>query len=114
MPSRQREMKSVKLQNATSIRFRRWSRVGYAVFRSLSANVTIGCLDVGISDKSLQKATKTASNSNHSNDSELESSDKLKAISELENALLQIQETSLIKITFDDAAANRPDLYCFT
>lgn len=107
-------MRSIKLQNTTSIRFRRWSRAGYAVFRSLSANVTIGCVAVGISDKSLQKATITASNTNRSTNSGLESTDKLKAISELEFALLQIQEISLLKITCDDAAANRPDLYCFT
>jgi hypothetical protein len=107
-------MRSVKLQKTTSIRFRRWSRAGYAVFRSLSTNVTIGCLKVGISDKSLQKSTKTASNSIHSNNFELDSPDKLKAILELEVALLQIQETSFIKITSDDAAANRPNLYYLT
>ena len=107
-------MRSVKLQNTTSIRFRRWSRAGYAIFRSLTANVTIGCLEVGISDKSLQKSTRTTASSNYLFGSELESPDKLKAKSELEIALLQIQETSLIEITLDDAAANRPDLHCFT
>jgi hypothetical protein len=39
-----------------NIRFRRWSRVGYAVFVSLSAVVSIGCLSVSISDKSVIKS----------------------------------------------------------
>ena len=103
-------MKSVKLQDTTSIRFRRWSRAGYAVFSSLSVNVTIGCLEAGISDKSLQKSTGTTTGSSSLFDSELESPDKLKAISELEIALLQIQEISLVEITLDDAAAIRPNI----
>jgi len=41
-----------------NIRFRRWSRVGYAVFVSLSAAVSIGCLSVSISDKSVIKSKK--------------------------------------------------------
>ena len=39
-----------------NIRFRRWSRVGYAVFVSLSAVVSIGCLSISISDKSVIKS----------------------------------------------------------
>jgi len=39
-----------------NIRFRRWSRVGYAVFVSLSAVVSIGCLSVSISNKSVIKS----------------------------------------------------------
>lgn len=42
-------------QNST-IRFRRWSRVGYAVFCSLSCCVSIGALAVSVSDKTLQKS----------------------------------------------------------
>ncbi|MFV0390752.1 MAG: hypothetical protein ACK5KP_02530 [Paludibacteraceae bacterium] len=38
------------------LRFRRWGRVGYAVFRSLGKNVTIGNLTTAIADKSLQKS----------------------------------------------------------
>ena len=37
----------------TSLRFTRWSRAGYAVFKSLSSAVTIGFLSVSISDCSL-------------------------------------------------------------
>lgn len=40
----------------SSIRFRRWSRVGYAVFCSLSCCVSIGALAVSVSDKTLQKS----------------------------------------------------------
>ena len=41
-----------------NIRFRRWSRVGYAVFVSLSAVVSIGCLSISICDKSVIKSKK--------------------------------------------------------
>lgn len=42
------------LQNRT-VRFRRWSRNGYAIFRSLQIQVTIGQLTKSISDKALDK-----------------------------------------------------------
>ena len=41
------------------IRFRRWSRARYAVFCSIGAVVTIGCLAISIADKSVQKSSKT-------------------------------------------------------
>jgi len=44
----------------SSVRFRRWSRAGYAVFRSLGKNVTIGNLTIAISDKALQKSDSTS------------------------------------------------------
>jgi hypothetical protein len=40
----------------STLRFRRWSRVGYAVFCSLSCCVSIGALAVSVSDKTLQKS----------------------------------------------------------
>jgi len=40
-----------------SLRFRRWSRVGYAVFVSMTCAVTIGVLAVSVSDKSTAKMT---------------------------------------------------------
>lgn len=43
-------------QTAHSIRFRRWSRKGYAAFCSLTCVVTIGALAVSVSDKTLQKS----------------------------------------------------------
>ncbi|MDD3080538.1 MAG: hypothetical protein PHH37_15755 [Paludibacter sp.] len=39
------------------IRFRRWSRAGFAVFASLSTVVTIGVLTYNVSEKSLDKTT---------------------------------------------------------
>jgi len=49
-------MKSKNTHHPLSLRFRRWSRAGYAVFCSLGRTVTIGSLAVSISDKSLQKS----------------------------------------------------------
>lgn len=42
--------------HTTSFRFRRWSRAGYAIFRSLSCNVTIGKVCSSICDMSFQKS----------------------------------------------------------
>jgi len=52
-------IKQTKIQ-AQSIRFRRWSRAGFAVFCSLSSLVTIGCLAVSIADRSVQKCITTS------------------------------------------------------
>ena len=38
-----------------SLRFKRWSRKGYAAFASMHQHVTIGCLAVAVSDCSCQK-----------------------------------------------------------
>lgn len=38
-----------------AMRFRRWSRKAYAVFVSIKAYVTIGCLRTGTADSSLSK-----------------------------------------------------------
>ena len=98
-------MHKTNLHNSTSIRFRRWSRVGYAVFCSLASSVSIGTLAVSVSDKTLQKSVghtsnavcELTSNTNESKDSD----EKL----ELEATLQQIQTTSISQITFDSAAA---------
>ena len=50
-----------KTKNA--IRFRRWSRAGYAVFRSLHNCVSIGFLKNVIADSSLQKSNAVAQKS---------------------------------------------------
>ncbi len=42
--------------SAFALRFRRWSRAGYAIFRSLSRTVNIGQLNFLIADKSLHKS----------------------------------------------------------
>ena len=39
-----------------SLRFRRWSRAGFAVFRSLGKTVTIGCVQGGIAEKEMLKS----------------------------------------------------------
>jgi hypothetical protein len=49
------EMKQTNAIQKVAIRFRRWSRGGYAAFASLGKNVTIGCLSAEISDVSLLK-----------------------------------------------------------
>ncbi len=46
----------------SSLRFTRWSRAGYAVFRSLSSSVSIGFLAVSISDCSLKISTQSSIN----------------------------------------------------
>lgn len=39
-----------------SLRFRRWSRAGFAIFRSLGKAVTIGCVQGGIAEKEMLKS----------------------------------------------------------
>jgi len=48
-------MHSTNTFKVNSLRFRRWSRAGYAVFVSLSYAVSIGVLAVSVSTKSAQK-----------------------------------------------------------
>ncbi len=98
-------MKSTKQHNAKSIRFRRWSRAGYAIFCSLACSVTIGSVAISICDKSLQKAVGTSVFSLCVNDSELESPEKLKEQADLELAIAQLQESVLLERTFESAAA---------
>ena len=88
---------------AKSIRFRRWSRTGYAVFCSLACSVTIGCLAVSIADKTFQKAAGISAHSVCYFTADAESPEKEKL--ELEVALLQVQAPSLIHITVESAAA---------
>jgi hypothetical protein len=98
-------MYSKKKQASSSIRFRRWSRVGYAVFCSLACTVTIGCLAVSISDKSLQKAVRVSGNSTFIVATDAETREKSSELLELESRLQNIQETSLLTITSDSAVA---------
>lgn len=51
-----------------SLRFTRWSRAGYAVFKSLSSAVTIGFLSVSISDCSLKESIQRSINQIFTND----------------------------------------------
>jgi len=98
-------MKSTKLYTAKSLRFHRWSRAGYAIFCSLACSVTIGNVAISICDKSLQKAIGTSAFSLCVNDSESESSEKLKEQADLELAIAQLQESVLVEKTFESAAA---------
>jgi hypothetical protein len=98
-------MKSIPLQKAKSIRFRRWSRAGYAIFCSLACSVTIGCVVSSISDKSLQKAVGTTVISLNALNAESYSPDKLNENAELELALNKLQESILLEKTFESAAA---------
>jgi len=98
-------LKSNQTYNRISLRFRRWSRAGYAIFCSLACSVTIGSVAVSICDKSLQKAVGTSVFSLCVNDSESESSEKLKEQADLELAIAQLQESVLLERTFESAAA---------
>ncbi len=71
----------------SSLRFTRWSRGGYAVFRSLSSSVSIGFLAVSISDCSLKVSIQNTVNQLLSNTFEEDDiSDEEKSIAEF-NAL---------------------------
>lgn len=98
-------MKSGTQQHAKSIRFRRWSRAGYAVFCSLACSVTIGCLAISISDKSLQKAVGISTISIFVKEGANETLVDLLEIADLELAIQQLQEANLTSKTFESAAA---------
>jgi hypothetical protein len=99
------------LNSANTIRFRRWSRVGYAVFCSLACSVTIGCVANSISEKSLQKSVGTTSTVRVM---AVDADSDEKESPELEAALQQVQETTFIQTTFDSAAAcGQISLYIF-
>jgi len=98
-------LKTTKRYAATSFRFRRWSRAGYAVFCSLSSTVTIGSLAVSVSDKSLQKSTGTSVNSILSFANDPESADNPAELPDLKAALHQLEELSLIETSTVSTAA---------
>lgn len=98
-------MKSKNANVSSSLRFRRWSRAGYAVFCSLGCAVTIGSLAVFISDKSLQKAKGVAKSQVISLTSDSESVEKLPELSELEALLSQVKELSFFNNTTVSAVA---------
>lgn len=49
-------MNRIDIYPKKTIRFRRWSRKGYAMFASLGRGVTIGTVGKGIADRSLRKS----------------------------------------------------------
>jgi len=85
-------MRSKNAHVNSSLRFRRWSRAGYAMFCSLGCTVTIGSLAVSISDKSLQKSTGVSKSHVISFASDTESVDNSPELSELEALLSQVKE----------------------
>lgn len=97
---------NTKKNNAkSSIRFRRWSRAGYAVFCSLACTVTIGCLAVCISDKSLEKDNGISNITSAVTTSYKEGADRSPDILELIASLQNIQEISFIETTSDNTTA---------
>jgi hypothetical protein len=71
----------------------------------LACSVTIGCVAVSISDKSLQKAVGITVTSLKSLNAESDSPDKLNEKADLELAINLLQETLLLEKTFESAAA---------
>lgn len=106
-------MKSIQIQLKKSIRFRRWSRAGYAIFCSLACCVTIGFVAGSISDQSLQKAVGAAVVSLTQDNSEAELPGELLANEDIELAVMeQLEQTVLLEKTFESAAA-RGFLYTY-
>jgi len=98
-------MHKTRLHNTSSIRFRRWSRAGYAVFCSLAISVSIGTLAVSVSNQTLQKSVGNTSNAICFSTSNDEDTENLLEKLELEAALQQVQVPSFIQISVDSAAA---------
>lgn len=97
---------NTKKNNAkSSIRFRRWSRAGYAVFCSLTCTVTIGCLAVSISNKSLEKGKGISNITSVVTPSYKDGTEKSADISEVVASLQNIQEISFFETTTDYTAA---------
>jgi len=97
-------MNKQNLFTASVLRFRRWSRAGYAVFCSLASSVTIGVLSVSVSDKSCQKSGCVLTNALTSS-SQIDFHDEDGEESGQDALLLQLQDASLLNITFDAAPA---------
>ena len=101
-------MKSKNVHVASSLRFRRWSRAGYAMFCSLGCTVTIGSLAVSISDKSLQKSTAVSKSPDISFAADSDSVGKSPEVSELDALLNQVKELSFFEnITVSAAACSQ-------
>ena len=106
-------MKSKNAFSTSSLRFRRWSRAGYAMFCSLACAVTIGCVAVSISDKSMQKAIGISKAASCIDAGESESPDKLSELMEMEATIHLIQEVTLIENSSDSAAACHQVTYIY-
>ena len=98
-------MHSKTLPTTKTLRFRRWSRVGYAVFCSLACSVSIGSLSISVSDKTLQKSTSHTINNEDSNTLEFGFDDSETDLSELNATTLQQRLNILTPVATDYAAA---------
>jgi hypothetical protein len=97
-----------KTQHTNStLRFRRWSRVGYAVFCSLSCCVSIGALAISVSDKTLQKSEGISMAHVHSALTTTDGSENDPVDDGLEATFQQAIIVSLSEMSSDSAAALR-------
>jgi len=87
--------------NHFSLRFRRWSRAGFAVFASLTCTVTIGVLAFSIAEKSMVKAVKPQI-CEYLTASDVESSEETLL---LEDALLPLEIVIVAVNQINDGAA---------
>lgn len=91
-------MKNKFLQSPSFVRFRRWSRAGYAVFRSLACSVSIGHLAVSVSEKSLLKTRNVSSDALYLVGTEVaEKEDNPIEFSLLESVFLNIAKIALFE-----------------
>jgi hypothetical protein len=100
-----KQMHSKSLPTSKTLRFRRWSRVGYAVFCSLACSVTIGSLSISVSDKTLQKSTSNSINNLYSCHLEFGSDENETDLSALDAKTLQQQLGILTSVATDTVAA---------
>jgi hypothetical protein len=98
-------MKFSNLQNQFTVRFRRWSRAGYAVFSSLACCVTIGNIAISISDNSLNKGILNSTISIFSNDLTSDSTNELLEESKIVFAIQELQLANLMEETFESVCA---------
>ncbi len=95
-----------KTQNTNStFRFRRWSRLNYAVFCSLSCCVSIGALAVSVSDKTLQKSEKIPMVGVYLSVSKTDGAENDPAEDGMETGLQQAIIVFLSEMSSDSAAA---------
>lgn len=88
--------------NHISLRFRRWSRAGYAVFVSMTCAVTIGVLAVSVCEKS---EVKSKTGSVLKNESALLNADEDKDLTFDE--LLTATDIAVLSVNQNDDAAAR-------
>jgi len=88
--------------NHVSLRFRRWSRVGYAVFVSVTCAVTIGVLAVSVCEKSEVKSIAGSILKNESALLNAETDDLISV-----DELLTATDIAILSVNQNDDAAAR-------